>query len=192
MKIIPQKLIDKNINWKIELLQPYLKDTKTLLDFGCGDLSLAKALQKKNKALQITGVDVVKFPNKVSGITFRSYDGNVLPFRNNSFDTVIAFYVFHHCDSAQVSFDECFRVARKRVIFIEPVMRYSFENYLMGAADWVFNIWKEKSIPFTNQFMTLNNWKKIMKKQGKYSTKPLKNFLSIPIGKAYLFEAIKK
>src|SRR5947207_9624087 len=103
MSIIPESLIKRNITWKTKLLEPYLKESKTLLDFGCGDLSLAKSLKEKNKRLQITGIDVVKFSKKINGITFRSYDGKILPFKNNSFDTVIAFFVFHHCDDAQKS-----------------------------------------------------------------------------------------
>lgn len=192
MKIIPQVLIKKNIDWKTELLSPYLHDSKTVLDFGCGDLSLSESLYKKNKSLKITGVDVVDFSRKINGITFISYDGVKLPFKNNSFDTVFAFYVFHHCEDVQKSFQECFRVAKKNVVFIEPVMRYPFEKQLMGAADYLFNVWKDKSIPFTNQFITLDAWEKIITKSGKASIRPVKSFFPVPIGKAYVFEAKKK
>ena len=192
MNLIPQFLIKNNIMWKTKLLLPYIKDSKTILDFGCGDLSLARSLKIMNSKLEITGLDVVRFSQKVPGVTFRWYDGKKIPFKNNSFDTVIAFYVFHHCPSAQASFEECFRVAKKRVIFVEPVMRYPFENYLMGAIDWIFNIWKEQSISYGNQFMRLSDWKKIIKKKGKYKAVALNSFFPIPIGKAYIFEAIKE
>jgi ubiquinone/menaquinone biosynthesis C-methylase UbiE len=192
MNIIPQRLINRNTSWKTDLLSNYINESTSVLDFGCGDLSLAESLKKKNKKLKITGIDVVDFSRNVPGITFIRYDGTKLPFKNNSFDTVISFYVFHHCDDAMKSFQECFRVAKKRVIFIEPVKRYAFEKYLMGVIDYLYNVWKRESIPYTDQFFTLSEWKKVLKKSGGYKATPLRSFFPIPIGKAYVFEAIKK
>lgn len=186
----------KNLHWKKEIILPYLKNGESVLDFGCGDLFFASELKKNNKTLDITGVDVVDFSNHPKNVTFVIYDGIRLPFKDNAFDTVISFYVFHHCTSAEKAFLECLRVAKKKVIFVESVKRYHLENYLMATMDYIFNIWKSRSIPYANQFFSVSTWSSIIKKsKGKLKSHRKINNRSLallPIGGIHLFEVYKK
>ncbi len=180
----------RNVKWKVDLVSPYLKD-ETILDFGCGDLALANELKKKNKDLNIVGVDIMEFPDRVKNIKFIKYDGYTLPFKDKSFDTVISFYVFHHCPSVEKALIECIRVAKKRVIFVEAVARYRFEKYPMMLIDWICNLWKMELIPFTSQFYTEKQWIKLFKKNKiKNTFKKIQKtpFYLSPVGKAYIFE----
>lgn len=185
-----------NNNWKIKTLAAYFKNQETVLDFGCGDLTLSKMLKKNYPKLKITGVDVANFPNKPKNIKFVEYDGKKLPFKNNSFDTVIAFYVFHHCDDAIASFRECARVAKKRVLFVESVYRSPIEIPFMKVMDWFYNIVKPEKVPLSYQFLTYDKWVSVFKRDRmkieryeKIKQVFLPTFL--PIGISYIFEVKK-
>ena len=197
MNIIPfEHFHKKSTLWKRNMLTPYFKGSEAVLDFGCGDLSFAKSLLEVHPLLQITGVDVVDFFEKPRGIKFITYDGKKLPFKDNSFDTVISFYVFHHCEDAFAAFEECARVAKKRVIFVESVYRYPLELVFMRIMDWLYNIVKPESIPLSYQFFSFHDWLKVFEKNKmkmKSSKKIKQVFLPafLPIGISYTFEVKK-
>lgn len=194
---IPSFVKNVNREKKAKLLVSYFKDRESMLDFGCGDLSVSSLLKEKNNSLKITGVDIVKLKNIPNNISFVCYGGKRLPFRNNTFDTVFAFYVLHHCNDAKGSFNECLRVAKKRVIVIESVARFPMETKFMSVVDKFYNLWKPESISSADQFLTLKEWNKIFKNskinktiQRKIAIMPQPFFL--PFGASYLFELIKK
>lgn len=186
----------RSINWKTKLLLPYLSDSENILDFGCGDLSLAKSLKENNSSLKITGVDVNDFPKRPKDIKFQVYDGKKLPFRNNSFDTVIVFYVFHHCTDVMGCLEECIRVTKRRIIIIESVYRSPIELPFMKFMDWIYNAVKPEVIPLSYNFFSYKKWLEIFEKNNmKVKSKKIKQvFLPsfTPIGISYIFEAIKK
>lgn len=184
----------KNTARKLKIILPYfnrLRKEEKILDFGCGDLSLASALKEKRPQLQITGVDVVDFGKRPKDISFVRYDGKVLPFSDSSFDTVLSFHVLHHCKDPEQAFKECLRVTKRRMLLIEPVARYSIEILGMKFMDWLFNVWKSESIPLTFQFLTYNRWKSVFAKynlhvRSKKDVEILPKFF--PTGRSYLFE----
>lgn len=196
MNLISSVTKRKNTNWKSSLVSLFIKDGEKVLDFGCGDLSLAKSLKEIYPSLQITGVDVMKFANRSKDIKFITYDGRSLPFKNNSFDTVVAFYVFHHCNDAIASFRECARVARKRVIFVESVFRHRIELPFMKIMDWIYNKVKPEPVPLSYQFYSYDDWIKTFA-ENKFNLKSSKKIKQIflpaiiPIGISYVFEVIK-
>lgn len=191
-----KNILEKNIDWKTKILLPYFRRFEKVLDFGCGDLSLSKSLKAFNQSLEITGVDVVNFKNSQENIKFVQYDGNKLPFKDNSFDTVISFYVFHHCDDVSESFRECARVAKKRILFVESVYRYPLEIPFMKIMDWIYNKVKSEAVSLPYQFLSFNEWVKVFEKSGmkiRRSEKIKQIFFPsfIPIGISYVFEVIK-
>lgn len=112
------------LSHQLAVVSPYLNRAHTVLDFGCGDLSFAVALVKRFSAMRITGIDVVESVHiKHERVVFQKYDGVHIPFSKNSFDAVISYHVFHHCDNPAYALAECARVAKKRLIIVEPVMR---------------------------------------------------------------------
>jgi ubiquinone/menaquinone biosynthesis C-methylase UbiE len=186
----------KSAERKTQFFEAFFKDSaESILDFGCGDLSLAKSLYTKNKQLKITGIDVVDFNEKVKGISFKKYNGVKIPFKDNAFDTVISVFVFHHCESAEIMFHECLRVAKKRVIIVEAVAGSKSEIPFMKFIDWMTNVWKREEIPLTYQFHTINEWKNIFRKaHTRLNTiRREQNVISVlPIGKTILFEVTKQ
>lgn len=186
----------KSTSWKTIILSQYLENSEKVLDFGCGNLSLAKSLKSLCPSLEITGVDVTDFANKPKNIKFVIYDGKKLPFKDNSFDTVVAFYVFHHCEDVSESFKECARVARRRVLFVESIYRHPLELPFMRIMDWIYNKVKPEAVPLSYQFLSFSEWVGIFSKSEmklNRSKKIKQVFLPtfFPIGVSYLFEVIK-
>src|SRR5258708_2096548 len=157
--LVPSTLQNYNSREKIKRIASYFTDkNESVLDFGCGDLSFAKALKKERPKLQIFGVDVVDFHNRDKNVKFVHYDGKKLPFKDKSFDTVISFHVLHHTDDAKKYFQELVRVAKKRILLVESVARVSLDFPGMRFMDWAFNIWKPEKVPLTYQFLSKKEW----------------------------------
>lgn len=154
-----------NAGRKVDRIVPFIAQSTQVLDFGCGDMLFAKALKQTIPAITITGIDVVDFGVHMPGIPFKKYNGTHIPFKNKSFDIVIAWHVFHHTDNPSDIFAECMRVARKRLIFVEPVYRSAVELPGMAFMDWVFNVWKTKSISMTYSFHSRRWWEEQIAKE---------------------------
>jgi ubiquinone/menaquinone biosynthesis C-methylase UbiE len=143
-----------------KLLAPYIRDGKTLLDFGCGDLSLSKLLHTEVPKLAITGVDVVDSRARVNGVAFTLYDGKTLPFRDHAFDVAISYHVFHHTSDPRAAFGELARVTKKTLLIVEPVYRNRLDLFFMKFADRVGNGWRGIAIPMPFTFQMEATWRR--------------------------------
>lgn len=190
VQIITEIAIHNNARRKVRILLPYTKNNAVVLDFGCGDMLLAHELCKKNPRLKITGVDVVDFGKRYKGIDFQLYDGKVLPFGSRSFDIVVAYHVFHHTQDPASAFSECARVARRVVIFVEPVYRNMVEIPGMMFMDWLFNVWKSHDVSMAFTFRSRAWWEEqITKHNGRLRTVQDVEILPpiFPTGRSLLF-----
>lgn len=146
---------------QINIVAPFLGRSRTILDFGCGDLSLSQKLVFRDQRLRITAIDVVdtRKPGRTpKNINFLLYDGESIPFPANTFDMVIAYHVFHHCDNPEASFYECVRVVKKRILLIEPVMRSFIEKPGIIFMDILANLWRKKAIPMPGKIYPSKRW----------------------------------
>ncbi len=100
-------------------------DTELLLDFGCGNMYVAKLLSQNYPNLKFIGLDMIKhhdldnseFPN----LTFQLYDGHRIPFPDNYFDCSLALAALHHTDDPKKYLRELIRVTKnsKNIIILE-------------------------------------------------------------------------
>lgn len=141
------------------ILLPYLTGVKKMLDFGCGDLSLAKALKKMLPDARITGVDVVDSGGSAAGIDFRLYNGKRLPWKDNTFDAAIAYHVFHHCSDPKAAFIDVSRVTKKTILLVEPVYRNALDLFFMKILDRLNNGWRASAISMPFTFQTEEKWR---------------------------------
>jgi len=78
----------------------------TVLDFGCGDGNSAQYFFKHLRIKHYYGVDIdaesiaVAQERNLQNCTFSTFDGENLPFPDESFDLVFIACVFHHVDSS--------------------------------------------------------------------------------------------
>jgi len=103
----------------------YLTDHTSVLDFGCGTATLTIMAKEHSPAINITGIDIdksilnkaaEKINQKGLDIKLTGYDGERLPFENNSFDRIISCLVFHHLETPakQKILAELFRVSKSQ------------------------------------------------------------------------------
>lgn len=145
---------------QMTLLLPHLTGCRSLLDFGCGDLSLAKGIKDRLPTITITGVDVVDSGARADGIGFQLYNGKRLPFKNQSFDAAVSYHVFHHCTDPKASFADVLRVTKKKVLMVEPVYRNRVDLFFMKILDRVNNGWRNVSIPMPFTFQKEETWRR--------------------------------
>jgi len=134
------------------------ENCNSLLDYGCGNMILAKHLDKHTD-MKITGVDMVN--NNLSKLPMVIYDGGKLPFEDNSFDVTLAVFVLHHCMDTVASLKELIRVAKKKIIIIEEIYNNKFEKFLLFSHDWIGNHLESWDVNIPLNFMPLNKWKKV-------------------------------
>ena len=118
---------------------------KKVLDLGCGTGNIASQLQTAAKTDTI-GVDASFAMLKVAKgksleVICADIDNQQLPFRDGSFDTVIAAYVIHQIKNLKFLLSECYRVLRDGVLVLltsshkqienqHPVIRDFFPSYI--------------------------------------------------------------
>lgn len=99
------------------------KLTGDVLDVGCDAKHLSNSVQGR-----YVGVDIAGSPDVRVNVEMG------LPFKDRTFDTVVAFDILEHCDRIHFVFDELCRVSRRYVIIGLPNMyewRFRF-RYLFG------------------------------------------------------------
>ena len=87
----------------------------------------------------------------------RKYDGNRLPFDDDSFDAVITIDVLHHCDDPFAVLKECARVSKRFVIIKDHVSDNSYDEKVLQFMDWVGNSAHGVSLPYN--YLSSSDWK---------------------------------
>lgn len=105
---------------RVELLKKYIKG-KSVLDVGCGVGVYVDQLAMMG--YQASGVDIVKDfleeAKKNKEGEFFLGSAEKLPFKDNSFETILLFDILEHGDERKILL-EAKRVAQKRVLVIVP------------------------------------------------------------------------
>ena len=125
-----------------QLRSRFALDTKSVLDFGCGTGRIASVLGSRSYVG--IDVDVVRVGFAAAQCprnSFLVYDGDTIPFRNESFDVVFVSSVLHHLSDAAVRYysEEFSRVLIPdgQVIVLEPAYNHSspLRNLYMRTFD---------------------------------------------------------
>jgi SAM-dependent methyltransferase len=115
---------------RIRVLARHLADlipaNATVLDVGCGDGSLGRAISEQRPDLQLEGLEVLIRP--LTHMPVNRYDGNELPFPPDHFDVVAFVDVLHHTTDPVHLLGEAKRVARKAVVIKDHLL----EGFLAG------------------------------------------------------------
>jgi SAM-dependent methyltransferase len=106
------------------------------LDLGAGTCNTTELLRERG--LEVTPVDVADL-SFIEGITPVLYDGRVLPFDDDAFETALILTVLHHAREPDRVLAEARRVAR-RVIVIEDVVRGRLHTSATKAWDSLMNL----------------------------------------------------
>ncbi len=127
---------------------------KTILDVGCGDGAIAKLIKNKNKEIKIDGIDVMERPS--SSISIELYDGENIPYNNNSFDCTILIDVLHHVKNIKQLLTEAKRVSKKFILIKDHQYKSNFDLNVLKFMDYVGN--KPHNVIIEYNFLNEAEW----------------------------------
>jgi SAM-dependent methyltransferase len=123
----------------------------SVLDIGCGDMSLAEILQDSWVDCSIRCLDTYPLPKHLQGNKkwdkYQDFDGRTLPYANQSVDLALLCDVLHHdFEQATTLLKEALRVAK--YVLIKDHFEYGFvSRQLLRMMDFVGNWGYGVSIP---------------------------------------------
>lgn len=145
-------------NRRIQVLADHLvaaiPDDGSVLDVGCGDGQVAVQLMARKPGLTISGVDILVRPQTHIPVT--QYDGDRLPFDDDSFDYVTIVDVLHHTDDPGAVLKEAVRVSRKGVAIKDHLREGFLAGPILRAMDWVGNRGHDVVLPYN--YLTHAEW----------------------------------
>lgn len=134
----------------------------SLLDVGAGDGAIAAEVARRVGAERVAGVDVLVRPTTV--IQVLSYDGERLPFEDETFEVVTISDVLHHCAKPQDVLRECLRVA-SRCVLVKDHFRFGpLSNAMLLALDIVGNA--EAGVLVRGTYFSPNEWIEMVRHAG--------------------------
>ena len=155
---------------------PWVEDGERVLDFGCGDMLVAEEVVKKKK-VKIQGIDVININE--TDLPYLQYQGDRIPFKDNSFDVTYASYVLHHTPDVEFFVKECLRVSRRRVILLEDVFTNRAEQLLVKGCDYG-NMFISREMNMALNFKSVQGWMAL------FGTLGVKRVETVPIRPAFL------
>ncbi|MDQ3071881.1 MAG: class I SAM-dependent methyltransferase [Bacteroidota bacterium] len=153
-------------------LLSHIQDGSNILDFGCGNLNLARELVRNNPGLTITGIDVIEDQNLErdslpDNLRFVQYKGRELPFPADSFSLVIASSAMHHTHDPEYYFSEFNRILKEHgeVLLVEEMYLNPFDRLVISAQDWLLNKMK-KGVPVPLNFRSYKHYVQLFDQKG--------------------------
>ncbi len=129
-------------------------DKANVLDVGCNDGKIGWMLNQQKPGLIVQGLDIQDKSGCV--ISKDLYDGHKMPYKDNTFDIVIAVDMLHHTTDILSVLQEMARVS-KTYILIKDVVVYGKWTYnLLCVIDYLVNI--RFGIKCTYNFPNWDEW----------------------------------
>ena len=125
-----------------------------VLDVGCGDGEIDHLIMELRPNVQIQGVEVA--PRSASSISVSAFDGQNLPFGDDSFDCVMFCDVLHHTHSVSALLREAARVARHYVLIKDHFLQGAFAGATLRFMDYVGNAPHGVALPY--HYLTPDQW----------------------------------
>ena len=160
LKRMIARSIPTRVGIKLEKIARHMVPEDNHLDLGCGNGGLCHALKAKGYQIQPLDVKNISFFDDVQPLV---YDGERIPWPDNSFDTVLIITVLHHTPDPVAILKEAQRVARKKIILMEDIYRNPVQKHLTFFTDSLVNL-EFEGHPHTNK--NDNGWRQTFKDLG--------------------------
>ena len=147
------------IQEKLAELTPHLTPREKILDIGAGNCVLCEALRDGGYRVTPLDLDNQSFLDDIEPVI---YDGDRIPFDDDSFDVALLITVLHHATDPDALLTEARRVARKTVV-IEEIYTNPPNRWATWLIDSLFNF-EFFGHPRNNR--TDRGWKEAFERQG--------------------------
>jgi len=137
-----------------EHLARVLPEGAKVLDVGCGDGLVARAVLERRRDLEILGIDVLV--REGAHIAVEQFDGRKMPAENDSYDVVMFVDVLHHTDDPMVLLREAKRVARRAVVIKDHTRDGFLAGTTLRVMDRVGNARHGVRLPYN--YWTRSRW----------------------------------
>ncbi|MFX0124953.1 MAG: class I SAM-dependent methyltransferase [Candidatus Hodarchaeota archaeon] len=142
----------------------FIKPGDSILSVGDGDGYVSLRIQEKTES-QVQGLDILHYTKyRVQGVPLVIYDGNEIPFADESFDISAGVFLLHHCENLEFTLQEMIRVSRKKIIIVEDVFSNRLELLFLRFFDTIENRTFSTEMPIPYNFQKVSQWKKTFKK----------------------------
>jgi len=179
-KLSHNNRIDYLSNLFVEILNELDAGAVSLLDIGCGDMSIAENLMKNRVNVKATCLDTYPLPEAYvkdpKWEKYVSFDGRKIPFEDKQFDVAILCDVLHHdFEYAGVILQEACRVAK--YVIIKDHFEYGMvSRQTLRLMDFIGNWGYGVSVP--DRYFSKKTYQELLDKQG---VKEIKQICPIPL-----------
>ena len=146
----------------VEALEARIPRGATVLDVGCGNGLIALRLMEARPDIIVHGVDVLLRERPL--IDVQIFDGETLPFEDNSFSCVLFVDVLHHTEDPERLLAEAVRVASRSVVIKDHLLDPPLAYATLAFMDWVGNTHQGVALP--NNYWRHASWQRAFEQLG--------------------------
>jgi SAM-dependent methyltransferase len=149
----------------VRRIVPHLKDGDRVLDVGCGNGTLGRAIMDSPDCparVVVEGLERVARGGEP--ITVHAYPGGRFPFEDGSFDAVIVADVLHHENKPDELLRECRRVSHRLLIIKDHQLKGPLAKARVSFIDWAANA--PYGVPCLYRYNTSAQWEEVPRRHG--------------------------
>ena len=135
----------------VEMIPP----KASVLDVGCGDGLLASLILEKRPDVSLSGIDILV--QRHARVPVKLYDGRLIPYPDQSFETVLFVDVLHHTEDPLALLWEGRRVARDCIIVKDHNRDSLAAAAILRFMDWLGN--SRHGIVLTYNYWPEQRWR---------------------------------
>ncbi len=134
----------------------------TLVDVGCGDGSIGRAIAASRSDLDVFGFEVLVRPD--CHLPVEAFDGATIPLADGAVDFAMLVDVLHHTEDPAVLLAEAARVARCGVVLKDHTVRGLLARPTLRFMDWFGNAHHGVALPYN--YWTPAQWRRAFDRLG--------------------------
>lgn len=133
-----------------------------VLDIGCGDGLIAQLTMQQRPDLSFQGIDIL-VRNRTK-IPVEYFDGQSIPYGNDTFDAVMLIDVLHHAENPLGLIEEASRVSRNIILIKDHTLRGFLAGPILRFMDQIGN--SRHGVALRYDYWPLQRWLKTFESLG--------------------------